>query len=95
MRNAIGQRPAIGPVTALQRSRNTDEFDLQFVAAGANHRIAMPADINEGKVRGEVAISFGHRSTHITVRCSARLARTPCMIEKLIAGCRLRAGEDS
>src|SRR5262245_37609608 len=43
MRNAISQRSAVGAVTALQRPRNADEFDLQFIGSGARHGITVPS----------------------------------------------------
>jgi hypothetical protein len=65
MRNPVGQRSAIGAVATFQRPRDTNEFDLQFVSRGARHRIAVPADVDEGKVRGDLRVSLRERLTRI------------------------------
>jgi hypothetical protein len=65
MRYTVDQCAAIRAVGTFQRPSNTDKFDLQALAAGSHHRIAMPTDINEGEVRCNIGISLGQSSTCI------------------------------
>src|SRR2546423_10360538 len=65
MRNSVSQRAAVLPVSPLQWARDAYEFNFQFIALGADYGIAVPAHIDERKMRSELRISFTEHSTRI------------------------------
>src|SRR5262245_38586989 len=65
MRNPVSQRSAVGAVATFQRPRDTNEFDLEFVRRGGAHRLAVPADVDEGWMRGDLRVSLRERLTRI------------------------------
>src|SRR5258705_11795817 len=61
----IHEQSAIGALASLQRSRDADKFNFQFMSPGFHNRIAMTTDVHERKMRRDFRVSHSQRLSHV------------------------------
>ena len=86
MRHPVRQRSAVLSLTSFQRTRNGDELDFQRIGCGADDCIAMSSGIEEGKMRSHIGTTGSDGLMQISRFLQCQTARTPCIIERFIAG---------